>query len=412
MLLVLVMSNIASASILWSGDVDPSDPSIWDSSTPGKIGNTGNGTLSITGGSDVINGYGIIGERSGSTGAVTVDGSGSTWINSDILLIGNFGDGTMDITGGGAVSSRLGHIAFESDSTSTVNVDGAGSTWTNGKYFYVGRSGNGTMNITRGGAVSNVNGHIGMSSGSTGTVNVDGSGSTWTNSGSVIVGYIGNGTLEITDGGVVSNYDYGRIASGADSTGTVTVDGSGSTWINSRELQVGLYGDATLNITNGGTVSSPYAYIGERSGSTGAVTVDGSGSTWTNDGNLFVGSGGNGTLEITDDGLVSVAGTLRIYNQDSFINMSTGGMLAVLGDAGESLVDFMGLIDGTDAIRYWDSSIANWADITGATYGIDYMLDYITEGDLAGHTMLTVPEPTTLALLTLGGIMLRRRRGE
>jgi hypothetical protein len=30
-----------------------------------------------------------------------------------------------------------------------------------------------------------------------------------------------------------------------------------------------------------------------------------------------------------------------------------------------SLIDFLGLIDGTDAIRYWDDFISNWADITG-----------------------------------------------
>jgi hypothetical protein len=39
---------------------------------------------------------------------------------------------------------------------------------------------------------------------------------------------------------------------------------------------------------------------------------------------------------------------------------------------------------------------------------------YLTEGDLAGYTMLTVggevPEPATMSLLTLGGLALLRRK--
>jgi hypothetical protein len=73
--------------------------------------------------------------------------------------------------------------------------------------------------------------------------------------------------------------------------------------------------------------------------------------------------------------------------------MATDGMLALYGDADDSLFDFLDLIGGTDAIRYWDDSILSWADITGATYGDDYTLGYLTEGDLTGYTMLTVYTP-------------------
>ena len=100
-------------------------------------------------------------------------------------------------------------------------------------------------------------------------------------------------------------------------------------------------------------------------------------------------------------------------DEDSFINMATGGMLALMGDVDDSLVDFLELIDGTDAIRYWDDSVSNWADITSATYGQDYTLSYLTEGDLTGYTMLTVtavPEPTVILLLCLGVLAFRRQR--
>ena len=344
-IIVTSLAGSAGAAITWSGDVDPSDPSTWDSSTEGYIGKTGNGTMGIAGGSDVIVYNGWIGSETGSTGEVTVDGAGSTWTNSSVLFVGYFGNGTLNITGGSAVSSLEGYISFKSDSTSAVTVNGSGSTWTNTNYLYVGRS--------------------------------------------------GNGTLDITDGGAVSN-SYGIIGSG--STGEVTVDGADSTWTNVGDLYVGgSGGNGTLHITGGGAVSNGFGYISlDSGGSTGAVTVDGAGSRWTNNDDLFVGLGGDSTLDITGGGLVSIAGLLTIDangGDDSFINMATGGKLALFGDADGSLVEFMGLIEGFGEIRYWDGSTSGWADITGARYGTDYTLEYLTEGDLAGYTMLTVPEP-------------------
>jgi len=91
--------------------------------------------------------------------------------------------------------------------------------------------------------------------------------------------------------------------------------------------------------------------------------------------------------------------------------MDMNGVLALFGDADDSLNDFLALVSGTDAIRYWDADASEWADITTATYGVDYTLSYQDEGDLAGYTLLTVvPEPTTLSLLLLGALSLYRKR--
>jgi T5SS/PEP-CTERM-associated repeat protein len=72
------------------------------------------------------------------------------------------------------------------------------------------------------------------------------------------------------------------------SAGAATVNGPGSTWNSSGRLYVGCSGSGTLIITNGGSVSSnsnSYSYIGfgpgYNNGATGTVTVDGAGSTWT-----------------------------------------------------------------------------------------------------------------------------------
>lgn len=146
--------------------------------------------------------------------------------------------------------------------------------------------------------------------------------------------------------------------------------------------------------------------------------VTGVGSTWTTSRGLSVGYSGSGMLSISDGGLVRVAGKLTIdafTPGDSYINMSTGGMLALKGDADDSLSQFLGLVQGTDAIRYWDASLSDWAHITTATYGTDYTLEYLTTGELAGYTLLTVgtavPEPAAITLIVaLAASMFARRR--
>lgn len=80
-------------------------------------------------------------------------------------------------------------------------------------------------------------------------------------------------------------------------------------------------------------------------------------------------------------------------SEKSFINMGSGGVLALAGDAGDSLASFLGLIDGTGVIRYWEDSISNWADIIGATEGEDYVIS--TEPGFSVLTVLAIPKPDT-----------------
>jgi large repetitive protein len=104
------------------------------------VGYKANASLTICDGIAVNSQSGYIGYSTGSTGVVTVDGTGSKWTNSSGLYISPDGNGTLNISNGGAVSSSS---------------------------LYVGSSGNGTLNVT-GGAVSNSYCYIGDSSGSTG----------------------------------------------------------------------------------------------------------------------------------------------------------------------------------------------------------------------------------------------------
>jgi T5SS/PEP-CTERM-associated repeat protein len=285
----------ARAAITPTGDVSPSDPSTWTSATNGFIGNTASGTVTIDGGSDLVSSVTNIAHASGTTGVVNVTGLGSTWIVSDSLVIGNSGSGTLSISGGGSVSSHSSHINNNSSyigkslgSTGAVTVDGAGSSWVNLDNLDVGYYGSGTLSITGGGSADTGSTCIGLFSAATGIITVDGAGSTWTAS-NFYVGVLGNGTLSVTAGGRV-NSDGCDIGYHPGSTGIVTVDGGGSTWaINSIALSlfVGNSGGGTLSITGGGSVSNQNrSNMGYAPGSTGLVTVDGSGSTWTNNRDL------------------------------------------------------------------------------------------------------------------------------
>lgn len=288
------------------------------------VGYSGSGTLKITN-STVLDGVGWVGAFEHSFGAVTVDRPGSTWTNIGFLSIGEFGVGTLNIVDGGMVSSPFSTVGDQRNSVGIVTVDGAGSRWDNTTQLFVGERGTGTLNITNGGTVSDGSGEVGVVRRiSSGSVLVDGAGSTWTNNSYLYVGEDGSGTLRITHGGTVSN-TFGIVGVGPGvqgfnfGTGSVIVDGAGSTWTNSTGLIVGDSGTGRLTITNGGVVVSSGGFVGSATGSIGVVTVDGAGSTWNNNGDLHVGSEGNGTLKIIDGGSVLsenglISGTFLGFN--------------------------------------------------------------------------------------------------
>ena len=323
----------------------------WTNSGNLYAGNSGSGgTMNVTGGGAVSNNNGYIGYNSGSSGVVTVNGASSTasskWTNSGDLYVGNFGSGTLNVTGGGTVNNNYGYIGYNSGSSGVVTVDGTGSTWNNsyssgGTGLYVGYNGNGTLNITRGGTVSCSYATIAENSGSTGVATVDGSGSTWTSS-YILAGNGGNGMLNVTGGGTVNSQGYVGANSG---TGVATVNGKGSKWTDSDVFYVGYDGNGTLNVTGGGAVSNTTGYIGHDSGWKGVATVDGKGSKWTNSGTLYVGYNGNGTLNVTGGGAVS--------DTIGYIGFSTGTTgIAMVDGAGSKWTNSGALYVGNECQRH------------------------------------------------------------
>jgi len=319
----------------------------WAVTSDLHVGYSGNGTLNVLNGGQVTSNFGLIGGGFGSTGLVTVDGSSaggtaSKWAVTSDLHVGYFGNGTLNVLNGGQVTSNFGYIGFNSGSTGLVKVDGssAGGTaskWAMSSDLDVGVYGNGTLNVLNGGQVTSSIGSIGRNSGSTGLVKVDGSSaggtaSKWAVTNVLEVGLFGNGTLNVLNGGQVTS-NFGLIGGGSGSTGLVTVDGSSaggtaSKWAVTNDLYMGYFGNGTLNVLNGGQVTSLTGYIGYLSGSTGLVKVDGSSagiaSTWTMTNELYVGNDGNGTLNVLNGGQVTSSGGFIGTNYTSPTNFATG----------------------------------------------------------------------------------------
>ncbi len=281
---------------------------------------------------------------------INLDMSGGTATNG-VLGAGCNGAGSLTIRNGLAVASSSGYIGYNSGSAGTATVSGAGSTWTNIGNLYTGCAGNGTLYIDNGGSVSSVGFCVGCSgngtlaitnggtlrntsssgvaslSGSTGAVSVSGIGSLWTNSGSLTVGGYGFATMNITNGGAITS-TYGCIGYYSSSNSTVTVSGAGSTWIDSGDLSIG---NGTMGISAGGAVSNASGYVGSGfGGSPVTVTIDGAGSKWTNSGSLYVGYRSSGTVSVSNGGALS-SGSDTYIGEYVYSGTTLKSMVAVSG---------------------------------------------------------------------------------
>ncbi len=210
------------------------------------------------------------------------------------------GEGTQFLTGAnvyaGGTTVRSGLLV----------VDGGSINHTDGDTI-VGLS-NGDeafLEIRADSSVTNQFGTVGSDSGSVGTVTVKGTDATWMNSGDYLwVGLAGTGTLNIEDGGQVSSLNA-LIGTHTGSNGTVNVTGAGSVWNNSTDMDVGSSDTGELNISAGGVVTSTTVYVAYGPNSTGTVTVIGADSKFALSSNSYFGFSGEATVTIADGGEVS-----------------------------------------------------------------------------------------------------------
>ena len=416
----------------------------WNNSGELYVGVVSNGTLNVEAEGTVTNTAGYIGYHSGSTGETTVTGPDSHWNNSGSLHVGVVGNGTLNVKAGGVVSNSTGRIGDQSGSTGKATVTGSNSQWNNSDRLVVGRSGDGTLIVEAAGVVSNNLGLIGRYSTSTGVVTITGASSQWNNSGALHVGWYGDGTLNVKAGGMASNIS-GYIGRYSGSTGVATVTGVDSQWNNSNSLYIGggssgAGGSGTLNLNN-----------------SGLVTISGTTKLWS-DGTIIL-DGGTldvGVLDLTLGTFNMLDGRLHADSVVGDINVQGGtvapghspGIMSIFGnyvqgnaatlemelggtENGEYdrlLVTGEMTLGGNLEVELIDSfipQVGDTFDLFSVEPGVDLQgsfsnieLPWINTGlwDSSGLlssgsiSVVPIPEPATLSPLTLGALMLLRRR--
>lgn len=267
-------------------------------------------------------------------GTLRLTSNGDRTMNVDIsalLFVGRFNTGALHINGGSQLATRTSggigaRIGEQPGSQGIVTVSGADSSWDNIGLMRIGNSGTGTLEILDGGSVNVTNGNnfngvveIGQGATATGTLRVDGTNSELTTTSALRVGSNGQGSVFLSGGA--------ELTSGELFVGNGASQGSGEFFV-----------------SGGSTLSSAGAQIGSNSSAntSGTVEVDGAGTSWNS--SNFVGVRRNGTLRISGGANVTATAT----------SVNDGGMLLLEG-AGSQLTTSVGLflftVDGTLTVR-------------------------------------------------------------
>ncbi|MEJ1992663.1 MAG: autotransporter domain-containing protein [Maritimibacter sp.] len=451
--------NGTSETVIGGGGGTISSP--WNIYDHLYVGRTTTGDLTISNGGYTGSETGYIGFEVGSTGAVTVTGSGSEWVNSSDLFVGLAGGGTLAVSDGGTVSSTGGFLGYGAGSTGNATISGAGSSWSTQNPLFVGLSGTGDLTLTDGGLVSVGEGSktvaLGLGETGTGTLNIGAAaGSAAAAAGTLQAGKV---TLSTTSDRLVFNHTDGAYSFGPDITGfggilqysgtttlagdmtgftgniyadggrlavadssqvhdgnayigyntgsnaKVLVSGGSSVWTNTGALSVGADGTGTMVVENGGTVTSATGTLGQSSTGFGIVSITGAGSSWNITGGLDIGLNGVGQLTLADAGLLTVGGGSGTV--DLAYNGGAGGELVIGAARGESAIAAgslnagsvdMGDGDARILFNHTDSAYSFGADINGSGQIILDAGTTMFAGDMAGYTGALMVNNGTLAI--------------
>ncbi len=159
-----------------------------------------------------------------------------------------------------------------------------------------------------------------------------------------------SGNLNLSTGAKLTtvNTDIGIYESPTEvNAGTLTVDGSGTSFTDSFYMQVGFGGTGTVNVNNSATFSGAAMYVGnsfQGHAGTGTVNIDGAGSTMTSTGAILgLVPGTMGTLNVRNGGLFSIpSGDLDVGGGGTGIATLTSGATMNLNNL------YVGLSGGTN----------------------------------------------------------------
>ena len=305
------------------GGVDVTGPgAIWSNAGVIYAGNntSSSGHIKAELGGTINTGGLVLANGALSTASLSVIGAGSV-MDAGTLTVGFNGVAKMTLQDGGQVNSNTrAYVGYNTGSEGEFRISGAGSRWEQATDIYVGYGGEGTLLIEDGGAMTSTDVTIGGGVAGTsdrrtgqGFVTVAGTGSSWVSSGSLVIGShlstVGAGSKGILR--VIEGASYSAASTafvGLEASGTVTVDGPGSTWTagGAFDSYIGADGEGLLTVFNGGTaiVNSRALRMGLSSTSTGRIEVSGAGSLLQSAGTIQVGNSGTAEMIVNDGGTI------------------------------------------------------------------------------------------------------------
>jgi T5SS/PEP-CTERM-associated repeat protein len=272
-----------------------------------------------------------------------------------------------------AVGGSAGRILVQNSSVDITADTTAAATSEDEPSVTVGD--NGRLNVVAG-TLHSVHSTVGFNGAGAAQALVSNNGTRWENSGRIVVGQNEPARLFVFDGFLASA--EARIG-GANGTGDVQVSGPHAIW-NSGSLAVGFGGQpGTLTIDHGGVVSNEatdgLATIGFAAGTGNQVSVEGTDantnqpSSWQLAGELHIGEAGEGTLEIVDGGSVTsgpltvangpAAGTLIVRGRSGAGAPSTLRTNNAGAEVGEAGIGSLQVLDGAEATVEGDLGVGN-----------------------------------------------------
>ncbi|WP_148043732.1 beta strand repeat-containing protein [Paracoccus methylarcula] len=337
------------------------------------------GTLAIKDGGTLSNYRGFIGNADGGIDQVAVSGEDSSWTNASHIYLGTVdnGNGALRIEDGASVSNASADIALIAGSTGAVTVSGTGSTWTSSQSIYVGFRGKGSLLVEGGASASTDSGiALGTRVESEGTVMVTGAGSTFSGGG-FSIGNEGKATMTIADRGQVSSTNTSAILGYfSDSSGTLNIgaaagdtaaaagvlitpslqfnDGAGTLVFNHTDADY-VFSTGLQSIGTGTHVINHDAgttlLTGDSSGFSGTTTVSGGsllvgdaagngeigGTVLIEDGGTLGGNGSVGTTAVADGGTIAPGSSIGTLTVNGDLSLASGATLAYeLGTPGSA----------------------------------------------------------------------------
>ncbi len=278
------------------------------------------GTLSVRGGAFLPNnnapGSDLIVDGSTPTDLPLLSlSSGGTANIDDAVIVGQNNQGQVNLSGSAVLDSNTAFIAASAGSTGTVNLF-SNATWNLSGGFVVGDRGTGTLNVENTTQLISTAGTstIGDDSGAVGVANVNGG---MLQAVTLEVGDSADGTLNVSGGGTATVTGLFRVGDSSGGVGVTAVEGAGSSLTVTGSSDIGRIGAGTMHIRDGGVVNLTGSVdVGSSGGSTGTVTIEGTDSTWTVGGILDVArfdGTSTGSVTVSDRGRLDAQNQIRVY---------------------------------------------------------------------------------------------------